>query len=105
MISVYNRLTETELNLRRLESMEQYNRLIQWGRANPTRFIEEIFKVQLLDYQKWVILGTWTAEQAVWVCSRNAGKSFLGALYIGARALLFPKQNIFIKPQSSARTK
>lgn len=105
MISVYNRLTETELNLRRLESMEQYNRLIQWGRANPTRFIEEIFKVQLLDYQKWVILGTWTAEQAVWVCSRNAGKSFLGALYIGARALLFPKQNIFIMSNTGSQAK
>ena len=68
MISVYSKKTDTELNIRRLESIEKYCRLINWGRANPTRFIEEIFKIQLLDYQKWLILNTWVAEHAVWVC-------------------------------------
>lgn len=96
MISVYSRKTQIELSLRRQEAMDRYVKLLQWGRANPTRFIENIFKIQLLDYQKYVFLNTWTAETAAWVMSRNAAKSFLGGLYMMTRALLFPSSNIYI---------
>ena len=96
MISVYSRKTQIELSLRRQEAMDRYVKLLQWGRANPTRFIEKIFKIQLLDYQKYVFLNTWTAETAAWVMSRNAAKSFLGGLYMMTRALLFPSSNIYI---------
>lgn len=105
MISVYSKKTEIELNMRRLESIKKYNKLIQWGRANPTRFIELVFKIQLIDYQKWVILNTWTAEHAVWVCSRNAGKSFLGAVYMMARNLLFPKFETYIMSNTGFQAK
>lgn len=96
MLSVYNNLTSIEANPRKIEVMQKYEKLIQWGRQNPTRFIEKIFKIELMDYQKWIILNTWTSEKAVWVCSRNAGKSFLIAVYIMARALLFPKFFVYI---------
>lgn len=105
MISVYSKKTDTELNIRRLESIEKYCRLINWGRANPTRFIEEIFKIQLLDYQKWLILNTWVAEHAVWVCSRNAGKSFLGGVYMMTRNLLFPKYETYIMSNTGYQSK
>ena len=96
MISVYHNLIDNEVNIRKQEIFERYNRLIQWGRKHPTRFIEKVFKIELLDYQKWIILNTWTAEKAVWVCSRNAGKTFMGAIYLMARALLLPKLEIKI---------
>ena len=96
MISIYNSKTQTELNLRKQEAMDRYVRLIQWGRANPTRFVEQIFKVQLMDYQKYVFLNTWNAEVAAWVMSRNAAKSFLGGLYMMTRATLFPSYSIYI---------
>lgn len=96
MISVYANKTAIEANPRRIEAMQKYNKLIAWGRANPTRFIELVFKIELIDYQKWLILNTWTAEKAVWVCSRNAGKSFLMGVYIMAKALLFPKFYVYI---------
>ena len=96
MISVYHNLIDNEVNIRKQEIFERYNRLIQWGRKHPTRFIEKVFKIDLLDYQKWIILNTWTAEKAVWVCSRNAGKTFMGAIYLMTRALLFPKLEIKI---------
>ena len=105
MISIYSHKTETELNIRKLELIEKHNKIIQWGRANPTRFIEEIFKIQLIDYQKWVILNTWIAEQAVWVCSRNAGKSFLGAVYMMAKNLLFPKFETYIMSNTGFQAK
>ena len=105
MISVYSKKTDIELNMRRIEALEKYNKIIQWGRANPTRFIEEIFKIQLIDYQKWVILNTWVAEHAVWVCSRNAGKSFLGAVYMMARNLLFPNFETYIMSNTGFQAK
>lgn len=96
MISVYNRKTDIEINMRRLETIEKYNKLIQWGRRHPTRFIEKVFQIQLIDYQKWIIMNTWVSEKAVWVCSRNAGKSFLLAIYIMTRAVLFPNYATYI---------
>ena len=104
MISVYANKTAIEANPRRIEAMQKYNKLISWGRANPTRFIELVFKIELIDYQKWLVLNTWTAEKAVWVCSRNAGKSFLMAVYMMARALLFPKFYIYIMSNTSAQS-
>mgnify|MGYP004595254469 FL=1 len=66
MISLYSRKTETDLTIRKKESMDKYVDLIQWGRKNPTKFIEEIFGIQLIDFQKNLILGTWTSNRAVW---------------------------------------
>ena len=105
MISVYSREPEAPLNLRKVEALEKYNKIIQWGRANPIQFIERFFKIQLLDYQKYVLLNTWTAEQAVWVMSRNAGKSFLGAIYMMTRNLLFPKMETYIMGHTGYQAK
>ncbi len=96
MISVYGNLIDNEVNIRKQENFQRYNRLIQWGRKHPTRFIEKVLGIQLLDYQKWIIMGTWTAEKAAWVCSRNAGKTFLGAVYLMTKAILFPQFKINI---------
>lgn len=105
MISIYNNKTQTELSLRRQEAMDRYVRLIQWGRANPTRFVEQIFKVELMDYQKYVFLNTWDAEVAAWVMSRNAAKSFLGGLYMMTRATLFPTCSIYIMSTVAGQSK
>lgn len=96
MLSVYNRLPENNVTIRDYESMKKYIKLIQWGRQNPVQFIEQILQIPLMDYQKWLIANTWRSEYAVWVCSRNSGKSFLANVLIQARALLFPKSQIHI---------
>lgn len=94
MISVFTNRTEIEVTTRRLEQMAKYNKIIQYGRQNPSWFIENIFKITLLDFQKYIIMGSWTAERVCWVCSRNSGKTFLGAVYMMTRALLFPYYQI-----------
>ena len=60
MISVYKNSTEIEVTTRRAEIFEKYNKVIQYGTRNPVWFIEEIFKVPLLDYQKYIIMNSWT---------------------------------------------
>ncbi len=101
MISLYSRKTETDLTIRKKESMDKYVDLIQWGRRNPTKFIEEIFGIQLIDFQKNLILGTWTSNRAVWCAARNSGKSFLVAIYAMLRALLLPNCTIYIVSNSA----
>jgi len=101
MISVYRHLTDNNMTRKDEESVERYVRLIQWGRKNPVQFIEKILGVPLMDYQRWLVSMTWVAEYAVWVCSRNAGKSFLLGNFLCARALLFPKQRIHIMSTGS----
>lgn len=101
MISVYRHLTNNNMTRRDEESIARYVRLIQWGRANPVQFIERVLGVPLMDYQRWLVSMTWVAEYAVWVCSRNAGKSFLLGNLLTARALLFPKQRIHIMSTGS----
>ena len=96
MISVYGNMTDNNLTIRDQDSMERYVKLIQWGRRNPVQFIEKILQIPLLDYQKWLIANTWSRRVAVWVCSRNAGKSFLLGLITQLRAILFPKSKINI---------
>ena len=94
MISIYSKKTEIELSQRRLEALEKYNKIIQYGRQNPVWFIENIFRIQLLDFQKVIIMNSWCAESVVWLASRNSGKTFLGAVYMMTRALLFPYYKI-----------
>lgn len=96
MISVYQHKINNNVTLRDYDSMKRYIKLIQWGRRNPVQFIETVFGVTLMDYQKWLIASSWTKEYVVWACSRNAGKSFLVSLFIMARSLLFPKLQIQI---------
>ena len=103
MLSVYTKRTEVELSTRRLEVLEKYNKIIQYGRMNPAWFIENIFKVELLDYQTWVIMSSWPTTKSAWVMSRNAGKSILAGLYMMARSLLFPNSIIWIMSLTSAQ--
>ena len=90
MISVYKQKTNNQITLRDYLAMKKYIRLIQWGRKNPVQFIELVFGVTLMDYQKWLVGSSWTREYVIWACTRNAGKSFLVGLFVQARSLLFP---------------
>ena len=49
MISVYNKKSNVEINARRLEQLEQWGSIIQYGRQNPVWFIEQILGCPLLD--------------------------------------------------------
>lgn len=96
MISVYQHKINNNVTSRDYEGMKRYIELIQWGREHPVEFIEKIFGVTLMDYQKWLVNNSWTKEYVVWACSRNLGKSFLIGLFLMARSLLFPKLQVQI---------
>lgn len=96
MISVYHSKINNNVSSRDYDGMKRYIKLIQWGRKNPVQFIEKIFNIKLMDYQKMLIAQSWSKEYVVWCCSRNIGKSFLVGCFIQARSILFPKLQVKI---------
>lgn len=85
-----------EILPKQLETFDKYCKILQWGRANPTRFLEDFIGLRFTDHQKYVILSSWIPANCVWVCSRSSGKSFMSAPFIMARSLLIPSHNTYI---------
>ena len=103
MINCTYNLWDYELLPKRLEIFEKYTKILQWGRANPTRFIEDFLKIQLTDHQKWMILSSWTPSTVVWLCSRATGKSFMASVFLMTRSLLLPNTNSYIMRPSGGQ--
>ncbi len=75
MVNVLYGDLKCEILPKQLETFDKYSKILQWGRQNPTRFIEQFIGIQLTDYQKYVILSSWVPANVVWVCSRSSGKA------------------------------
>lgn len=88
---VYNNLTAKQRN-----AYNEWAEFIQWGRRNPIQFAERIFGVEFMDYQRYVFAMSWNTPYCVWCCSRNAGKSILGSIFIMTKTLLIPNHKTYI---------
>lgn len=86
----YSKSTKKMLSQRRLETYDNYCKIIQWGRRHPVDFARRVFGLEMIDYQKYTIWQTWNAAFAVWLKSRNAGKTTDAAIYTMLRSTLFP---------------
>lgn len=84
------------MTTKRYQEKMDLTEFLQWGRRNPSRFIEEVFNVQLMDYQRYLIDNSWNKPFVVWAMSRNGGKSILAALFIMAKMLLIPGFKAYI---------
>ena len=96
--------TPLEMSQRKYESLIKYGEIIQWGRANPISFCEKVLGIYLMDYQKYIYWNTWYRSHVLWCLCRNAGKSFLGAPYMMARAMLIPNSQIYIIAGSAGQS-
>lgn len=69
---------------------------INFYRNNPCIACEDLLGIQLSDVQNYILQNSWNATQSVWCCCRNFGKSFLGAVFMILKALLYENQAIYI---------
>ena len=74
MINIIFNKADYEISQRKIDMFEKYNKVIQWGRREPVKFMELFFGLQFTDHQRYVLLSTWDATYAVWLMSRNSGK-------------------------------
>ena len=85
-----------DMTTRKYNEKVNFCEFLQWGRRNPTRFVEEIFNVQLLDYQRYCFDSTWTTPFSMWAVSRNGGKSILASLFVMDKMMLIPNFKAYI---------
>ncbi|MEG0898434.1 MAG: hypothetical protein RSF40_01830 [Oscillospiraceae bacterium] len=69
---------------------------IAYYRRNPCIASEDLLGIKLIDSQKYILQRTWNASHSVWCCSRNFGKSFIGAVFMILKAILYENQAIYI---------
>ena len=66
---------EYSMSTRQKEDYEKWSKFLQLGRQNPCWFVEEVFGIELLDYQRYIMMNSWTTPYNVWCCSRSSGKA------------------------------
>lgn len=69
---------------------------IAYYRRNPCIACEDLLGIKLFDAQRYILESSWNAPHVLWCCSRNFGKSFLGAIFIILKAVLYENQAIYI---------
>lgn len=69
---------------------------IAYYRRNPCIACEDLLGIKLIDAQKWILQMSWNTPHVLWCCSRNFGKSFLGAIFMILKAVLYENQAIYI---------
>lgn len=69
---------------------------IAFYRRNPCIACEDLLGIRLIDSQKYILQQSWNKPHVLWCCSRNFGKSFLGAVFMILKAILYENQSIYI---------
>src|SRR5262249_16467297 len=89
-------MIQKNMSQRKIDGYLKLAEIINWGRQYPVRFVERFMGMELLDYQKYIFMSSWTTPFVLWCMSRNAGKSTLGAPFIMAKSLLIPNFQAYI---------
>lgn len=84
------------MSQRKIDGYLKFSKIIQWGRQNPVKFVERFFGLELLDYQKYVFMESWSTPFVLWCMGRSSGKTTLGSPFIMAKSLLIPKFEAYI---------
>lgn len=95
-ISYFVKPTDKIMSQRKLEGLQKLAEIKQWGLRNPTKFMERFIGVELLDVQNYTFMNSWNKMYALWLCTRNYGKSTLLALYYMTRGMLLNNCRCYI---------
>ena len=94
--TIFIKPTEEIISQRKMEGMQKLSEIKQWGLRNPTKFMERFIGVDLLDVQTYTFMNSWDKMYALWLCTRNYGKSTLLALYYMTRGMLLNNCRCYI---------
>lgn len=103
-MEIYIPMSDKELSNRKIEEYGKMSKIIQWGRQNPVRFCNLFFGIQLIDYQSYCFMQTWTAQYSLWAECRGAGKDTLAAAYFMTRLALIPDYSLYISSNTYAQS-
>ena len=86
--TVFVKPSERVITQRKMEGLQKLAELKAWGLRNPTKWMSTMFGIDLLDSQAYAVAGSWDKMYALWLCSRNFGKSTLLGAYAMTRGML-----------------
>lgn len=87
---------KTYISSARRKVYEADAKTIAYWRRNPIIAARDLLGVELLDYQKYALMGAWFASHIVLCWGRDLGKSFWGDIFLQLWGLLFFDQEMFI---------
>lgn len=96
-------MAKAKFSERKLKQYLLDAKTVKFLRRNPNVACELLLGIKLSDAQKWMLQESWNRPYVMWTCSRNFGKSFLGAIIIMLKALLYPNQRIYIVSSSGGQ--
>lgn len=76
--------------------LEEAELLISYFRQFPYALCEQYLNVKLYDYQKIILYEMMHKYNFIWIACRNLAKTFLSALYICCRCILYPKTKVIV---------
>lgn len=92
----YSQISDMTLSQKKLEEYNKFSRIINWGRQNPVKFVEEFFQIQLMDFQTWSFMESWDKRFVMWLECRGAGKTAGLSIFEMTKMLLLPNYKIFV---------
>ncbi len=78
------------------EELEQAELTLSYFRQFPYAFCEQYLGIKLYDYQKIIIYEMMHRYNFIWIACRNIAKTYMSALYICTRCILYPKTKVII---------
>lgn len=78
---------------------------IAFYRRNPCIAARDLLGVELLDYQKYILQSMWNASHSCIIVTRNGGKSFVGAIFVILKCILFESQSVYLVASKGGQSK
>lgn len=91
------------MSQRKIESLIRIAETQKYYQCNPVRFINDFFNIELLDVQAWLIQGSWTCPNVLWVCTRGLGKSTMIDIMVMSKDMLFNNYWTYIASGSGSQ--
>lgn len=101
--TIYVRPGIYAMSTRKIESLIALAEIQRYYQANPVRFIDDWFNIELLDAQAYIVQRAWICPNVLLVCSRGFGKSTITDIIIMAKDMLFSNYWSYIASGSGSQ--
>ena len=101
--TIYVRPGIYAMSTRKIESLIALAEIQRYYQANPVRFIDDWFNIELLDAQAYIVQRAWVCPNVLLVCSRGFGKSTITDIIIMAKDMLFSNYWSYIASGSGSQ--
>jgi len=101
---VYQRPQQYALSNKKISRLKSIANYRQYYLMNPVKWIEDMYNIELLDYQKLMVETIWFTPNVLIVASRALGKSTIIDLSIMGKQSLIPNWSVYIASGTASQS-